>query len=110
MLIPPLAAGTYQLHKLRTAGAAAGYSRNVSVQIDPSESNFARLNEAEASEWLGVPVRILPLPETARLAPTGMEFWKPFVWLLLIIYLAEAVTGYLLSARREKIRMAEGAA
>lgn len=108
VLVPPLAAGNYQLHKPRVAGAVAGHTRNLTVHTDPQESDMTRTAEPEITEWLQGPVRVVAVKDTANLAPTGGEFWKFFLWLLVIAYVAEAVTGYVLSARREKLRAVEG--
>ena len=48
--------------------------------------------------------------QTASLAPTGREFRGLLVWLLLAAFVAEAVVGYILNARREKIRASEAKA
>jgi len=109
VLVPALAAGEYQIHKPRTAGAVGGQARNITVHADPRESDLARAAESQIGDWLGGPVRVASPEDAARLAPTGGEFWRLFVWLLVIAYLAEAVIGYLFNARREKIRAAEAA-
>ena len=49
----------------------------------------------------------LAATDTTSLAPNGGEIWRLFVWLLVIAYVIEAITGYMLSARREKLRAAE---
>lgn len=110
VLIPPLPAGNYQLHKPRVAGAAGGHTRNIIVHPDPSESEMARAQAGQLTEWLGCPVQVIEPAQTASLAPTGREFRGLLVWLLLAAFVAEAVVGYLLNARREKSRASEAQA
>ncbi len=110
VLIPPLPAGNYQLHKPRVAGAAGGHTRNIIVHPDPSESEMARAQAGQLTEWLGCPVQVIEPAQTASLAPTGREFRGLLVWLLLAAFVAEAVVGYILNARREKIRASEAKA
>lgn len=107
VLVPGLPAGNYQLHKPRTAGVVSGQVRNITVHADPRESEMARVDESQIGGWLGMPVRITPPDEVAKLVPTGGELWRLLVWLLVIAYIAEAVIGYIFNARREKIRVAE---
>jgi hypothetical protein len=107
VLIPPLPAGNYQLHKPRPAGAAGGYTRNIAVHQDPGESDMARADADKLAEWLGGPARIIEPGQTASLAATGREFRGLLVWLLLAAFVLEAITGYLLNARRERIRARE---
>ena len=110
VLVPPLAAGDYALHKPRAVGVVAGHTRHVTVHTDPQESDLTRATEPQLRDWLGGPVRVTDAPDTTKLAPTGGEVWRLLVWLLAIAYVAEAVTGYILSARREKLRAAEASA
>ena len=110
VLIPPLPAGNYQLHKPRVAGAAGGHTRNITVHPDSRESEMARAEAGQLTEWLGCPVQVIEPAQTASLAPTGREFRGLLVWLLLAAFAAEAVVGYLLNARREKIRASEAQA
>ena len=107
VLVPPLPAGDFQLHKPRAVGAVAGHTRNLTVHADPRESDMARAAEPELRDWLGGTVRIAPVGEPLDLAPTGSELWRLLVWLLVIAYVVEALTSYLLSARREKLRALE---
>jgi hypothetical protein len=107
VLVPSLAAGEYQLHKPRTAGAVSGYARNLTVHADPRESEMARATEPQLTEWLGGPVRVAAPEDATKVAPTGGELWKLLVILLVAAYLAEAVIGYLFNARREKLRALE---
>jgi hypothetical protein len=107
VLIPPLPAGNYQLHKPRVAGAAGGHTRNIIVHPDPRESEMARAEAGQLAEWLGCPVQVIEPEQTASLGVTGREFRGLLVWLLLAAFVAEALTGYLLNARREKNRARE---
>jgi len=110
VLIPPLPAGQYQLHKPRVAGAGAGHTRNLAVFLDPRESDMSRAEAEQLTDWLRGPVEVISVDQTGALAATGSEFWKIFLWLLVAAYGAEAISGYLLNARREKLRALEGRA
>jgi hypothetical protein len=110
VMIPPLPAGNYQLHKPRLAGAAGGYTRTIAVHQDPGESEMARADADQITEWLGGPARIIEPGQVASLAATGREFRGLFVWLLLAAFVLEALAGYLLNARRERIRALEAKA
>lgn len=110
VLIPPLPAGNYQLHKPRVAGAAAGHTRNLTVHLDPCESDMTRVESGPLAEWLGGPVDVIAPADTATLTPKGSEYWRLLVWALAAAYVLEAVSGFLLSARRERLRAAEGQA
>ena len=110
VLIPPLPVGNYQLHKPRVAGAAGGHTRTIAVHPDPRESEMSRAEAGQLTEWLGGPVQLIEPAQTAGLAPTGREFRRPLVWLLLAAFVAEAVSGYLLNARREQRRASEARA
>ena len=110
VMIPPLPAGNYQLHKPRVAGAAGGYTRTIAVHLDPGESEMARADAGQLTEWLGGPARIIEPGQAASLAATGREFRGLLVWLLLAAFVLEAVAGYLLNARRERIRVQEAQA
>lgn len=110
VLIPPLPAGNYQLHKPRLAGAAGGYTRIISVHQDPGESEMARADAGQLTDWLGCPASIIEPGQTASLAVTGREYRGLLVWLLFAAFVLEAVAGYLLNARRERIRAREAKA
>jgi hypothetical protein len=110
VLVPPLPVGTYQLHKPRVAPAAAGHTRNLAVHPDPRESDMTRAEPAALAEWLRGPVQIIAPADAAGLTPNGREFRGLLVWLLLAAFVAEAASGYLLDARREKLRASEGRA
>ncbi len=110
VLVPPLPAGDYALHKPRAVGAVAGHTRNITVHTDAQESDFTRATEPQLREWLGGDVRVTEAANAVKLAPPGGEFWRPLLLLLLLAYVAEAATGYVMSARREKQRAAEASA
>ncbi len=110
VLVPPLPAGDYALHKPRAVGAVAGHTRNITVHTDAQESDFTRATEPQLREWLGGDVRVTEAANAVKLAPPGGEFWRPLLLLLLLAYVAEATTGYIMSARREKQRAAEASA
>ena len=111
VIVPPLSAGVYQLHKPRTAGAVAGHTRNITVHADARESDMTLANATEITGWLdNAPVTVVGVKDPLNLTPSGGEFWRLLVWLLVVAYVVEAVTGYLMSARREKQRLEEGRA
>ena len=110
VLVPALPAGDYALHKPRAVGAVAGHTRNITVHTDAGESDFTRATEPQLRDWLGGEVRVTEAATALKLAPPGGEFWRPLLLLLLLAYVAEAVTGYVLSAKREKQRVAEASA
>lgn len=110
VLVPALPAGDFALHKPRAIGAVAGHTRNITVHTDAQESDFTRATEPQLREWLGGDVRVTEATAPVQLAPPGGEFWRPLLLLLLLAYVAEAVTGYVLSAKREKQRAAEASA
>lgn len=110
VMIPPLPAGNYQLHKPRRAGAAGGYTRTIAVYQDPGESEMARADAGQLTEWLGGPARIIAPGQAASLAATGREFRGLLVWLLLAAFVLEALAGSILNARRERIRAREAQA
>lgn len=107
VLIPPLPAGNYQLHKPRLAAAAGGYTRTIAVHQDPGESEMARADADQLTEWLGGAARIMEPGQAASLAATGREFRGLLVWLLLAAFVLEALASSLLNARRERIRARE---
>ena len=110
VLVPALPAGDFALHKPRAVGAVAGHTRHITVHTDAQESDFTRATEPQLRDWLGGDVRVTEAAAPLQLAPTGGEFWRPLLLLLLLAYVAEAVTGYLLSAKREKQRAMEASA
>lgn len=106
VLLPPLPAGTFQLHKPRAAGTVGGHTRNITVHPDSSESDMARIDQPQLAGLLG-PVLVSEVAAPARPATASSEIWSLVVWLLLVAYIAEAITGFFLNARREKKRAAE---
>ncbi|MGB8356381.1 MAG: hypothetical protein WCD79_20955, partial [Chthoniobacteraceae bacterium] len=107
VIIPPLPVGDFQLHKPVIAGEIVSHVRNITVHPDPRESDMARTGEKELSDWLGGPVRVVEASAVTKLAPTGVESWRLFIWLLAIAYIVEAVVGCILNAQREKLRTAQ---
>ena len=110
VIVPALPAGTFQLYKPRTAGVVAGHTRNITVHTDPRESDMTVASGPELAGFLGGPVKVAGLSDPLDLVPAGGEFWRLFVWLLVIAYVVEALIGYILSARREKQRGTEDGA
>jgi hypothetical protein len=68
---------------------------------------MGRTDADQLAEWLGGPAKIIEPGQSASLAATGREFRGLVVWLLLAAFILEAITGYLLNARRERIRARE---
>ena len=71
---------------------------------------MTRVESGPLAEWLGGPVDVIAPADTATLTPKGSEYWRLLVWALAAAYVLEAVSGFLLSARRERLRAAEGQA
>ena len=109
VLIEGLPAGRYLLHKARRQGEGAAivsYSRPVSVHPDVRESDMKRADERDLASLFGQGVRTVNLAAVEPV-PRGGEFWKALVALLLLAYVVEAITSWVLSARREKKRSLE---
>jgi len=115
VLVEGLSPGRYQLQKARAAsekGQIVTYARGVTVQEDPRESVMTRATLEDVRHVFGNSAKIVADDLPADLVPTGGEAWKPLILLLLIAYAAEAVIGFVTTARREKQRApgAEGGA
>lgn len=106
VLLPPLPAGLFQLHKPRTPGTVGGHTRNITVHPDSLESDMSKIDQAQLAAWIG-PVLLSEASAPGRADTTSSEIWSLLVWLLVFAYIAEAITGFFLNARREKQRAAE---
>ena len=109
VLLEGLPAGRYLLHKARRpgeTGAMVSYSRSITVHADPRESEMKRAENAELSSLFGDGVRRMDLAGVDTVVRGG-EFWKTLVALLLVAYVVEALTSWVLSAKREKKRSLE---
>ena len=107
VLIDGLAPGRYQLQKARAPsekGQIVTYARGVTVQEDPRESDMTRASEADLKSRFGRSAQIVTGELPTSLVPTGGEFWKIFIYALLAAYAAEALIGFMTTAKREKQR------
>ena len=110
VLVPALPAGRYQLHKPRAAGETGpilGYSRFVTVNADPAESDWTPLEAAEVPKLFGPNARVTGADALAKLAPTGGELTRALIIALLLFYVVEAVAGWIASVRKERRRTEE---
>jgi len=107
VLVPGLQAGQYQLRKPTPKGEPApvmAYTRFVSVNPDPRESDMTRMDKQDLARLFGERVRIVDARKGADITPRGAELWRMLAVMLAAAYLAEGCVGWLLSARREKQR------
>lgn len=110
VLVPPLPAGRYQLHKARAAGDAGpvlGYSRYITVAPDAALADRRRASDAEVAGVFNGGARVLPPSKLASLRPSGAELTRWLIVALAAFYLAEAVIGWIVSVRRERDRGVE---
>lgn len=111
ILTGPLPVGHYLLHKVWAAGDSgghAGYARHLIVNGDPREGQMARQGPGELVALMGPEAVVLSADQLGRMVPHGAELWTAVVLLLVALYVAEGVVGWILSARREKQRAAAG--
>jgi len=113
VLVPGLPAGRYTLRKPQPAGAGAAaprsaYARQLAVNPDPRESATQRIGRAGLEALFGGQARMVGATEAAELSPAGGEMWLLLVVFLALAYAAEGAVGWLLSARRERLRGAPG--
>ena len=111
VLAPALPVGRYWLQKAQSKalGLGVGYKRPVAVNHDPRESNVARVSDVDLRQLLGERVRLTTLADAAALTPRGAEAWRLVVVLLVLAYLAEAVSAYVLGRLRDREREMEEA-
>jgi hypothetical protein len=76
----------------------------VTVAADPRQSDMTRIRPDDLGRMFGPQARTIVGDIPADLVPTGGEFWKIFVACLLLAYAAEAIFGFIATARREKER------
>jgi len=105
-LVSGLPVGHYWLQKPSKKGLSlgVGYRRPIAVNHDPRESNVRRVKETELLSVLGERARLATPSEAAELAPRGTEVWRLVIGLLIVAYLAEAITAYVLGIRRDRER------
>jgi hypothetical protein len=107
VLVDGLAPGRYLLQKGRAPGEKAQfvtYARGVTVATDPRQSDMTRVAPDDLTRMFGPNTRTIVGDVPTDLVPTGGEFWKIFVAGLLLAYAAEAILGFIATARREKER------
>ena len=103
----PIAAGGYLLHRAVTErGGAAGYARPVAVVPDARESLMEKSTQAGIGQ-VCPGARLIAGTLPGDFTPHGYELWRWVILFLGMAYMAEAVTGLVLTARRE--RREEGA-
>ena len=111
--IPGLKAGRYRMTKAREAGQTnqietqSGYSRNLTVQIDPAESQMARMEDAPLADVFGAGAKSVTVRDSLPVLAGGGELTKAFVIGLLAAYVLESFFSFLTSLQRAKKR-AEG--
>ncbi len=111
LLLGGLPAGRFRLHTPQSEEAGAlppAYSRLLAVNPDPRESDLRALPSPALLELFNQQARVLPPTATAELAMPGNELTRWLAVLLILAYIAEAVVGWLLSARRERQRLVGG--
>ena len=87
-----------------------GYARPVAVNPDPRESRMERITAGELQKLLDTPVHVAGLDKPLDLRIRGFELWALLVLLLILAYAVEAAAGFRANARRERQRVAGGAA
>lgn len=116
VLLPPLPAGRYSLHKARPAGSSGqtgpvlGLSRYVIARPDAGESDMTPADAADLRQLLGESARVVTPASLTGLAPAGGELTRLLAIAAILFLLVEAVVGWITGVRRERQRAAEGAA
>lgn len=111
--IPGLKAGRYRMAKAREAGQSnqietqSGYSRNLTVQLDPAESQMARMENPALADVFGAGAKSITVRDPLPAIAGGGELTKAFVIGLLAAYVLESFFSWLTSLQRAKKR-AEG--
>lgn len=108
VLIGGLPPGRYLLETARAPGEKnqiITYARGVTVQADPRAGDMTRISDPDLKRIFGEHAKTVVGDLPRDLAPSGGEFWKFFVVCLFIAYAAEAIVGFVTSARREKERV-----
>jgi hypothetical protein len=107
VMVDGLAPGRYLLQKARAPGEKAqvvSYARGVTVQTDPRESDMTKVSAEELKRMFGDRAQVVSGEMPADAVPRGGEFWRIFVVALLVAYAAEAIAGFVSTARRERLR------
>lgn len=105
VLMPPLPAGEYQIHRARAAeeeGPVLGYARYVTSHIDAGESDMTRLPSEQFEPLFGASARLLRSDKLGDLAPGGGELTRLLVLALVLLYAFEAAAGLISGIRRER--------
>ncbi|MCX5658097.1 MAG: BatA domain-containing protein [Planctomycetota bacterium] len=119
VLLPPLPAGRYSLHKASPpgssgapgqAGPVLGYSRFVIARPDAGESDMTPASTDDIHKLLGESARVVAPAALSNLAPTGGELTRLLAFAAILFLAVEAVVGWITGVRRERARAAEGAA
>ena len=109
MLLPPLAAGSYQIRKPQRGQAdVVSHARPLTVNPDPRESRTELMALPGLHELFGNNVRIAASNQPLKLALSGFEFWTPLIALLMLAYALEALIGFRANARRQRERSEGG--
>jgi len=105
VMIDGLPVGHYRLRKK----LGRRYARPITVNPDPRESEMTRVGEDEMHAFFSKNARIVKPQEVEGIAPTGLEAWPLIVALLMLAYLVEAVSAYVIGVLRAKKLEAEEA-
>ena len=109
VLLPPLAAGSYQIRKPQRGQAdVVSHARPLTVNPDPRESRTELMALPGLHELFGNNVRIAASNQPLKLALSGFEFWTPLIALLMLAYALEALIGFRANARRQRERSEGG--
>jgi len=98
VMLEGLPVGHYRLRKK----IKSGYTRPIAVNPDPRESEMTRVDEKDLRRLFTADTRVLKPDETAGIAPMGFEAWQWIVALLMVAYLAEAVSAYAIGVMRAR--------
>jgi hypothetical protein len=107
VMVDGLAPGRYVLQKARApgeTGQVVTYARGVTVAGDPREGDMTRAAPAELKELFGEGTRTIVGSMPAEATVRGNELWRVFVVALIAAYAAEAIFGFVATARRERVR------
>lgn len=96
-------------YRLRKKIGGSGSARPIAVNPDPRESEMTRVDKEDMHDVFTADTQILKPEETTGIAPTGLEAWQWVVALLMVAYLAEAISAYVIGVIRSKKLEAEEA-
>ncbi|MDA0839722.1 MAG: BatA and WFA domain-containing protein [Planctomycetota bacterium] len=103
-LVAGLPAGNYWLEKpgKTELNYGVGYRRPISVNHDPGESSLEQFGDKALKKVFGEGVQKVSTAQVTSLAPKGFEAWRILLLILTLVYLAEGISSYLLSIKRDK--------